>query len=167
MSLWTPGGEVPVNRRPDEPSPRQEAPPSPPGSAPGARAGRPAISEDMLAEAAEAAGVDLETLSPEERAQLEAMLVDMAEAQARLAEAPAAEIIVNHLGGIYELARIHLSQVPPRFEDASLAIDTMAAVLDAVEPRLGPNGPALREAVRQLELVFVQLRDHAGADPAD
>jgi hypothetical protein len=166
MSLWTPGGEVPVNRSgqdsPSEPATgdRTARPTTRPTDGPG----RSAISEEMLAEAAAAAGVDLETLSEEERRQLEAMLVDMAEAQARLAEAPAAEVVVNHLGGMYELARIHLSQDPPRFDDASIAIDALTGVLDAVEPRLGPNGPALRDAVGQLQMAFVQLRQRYGAD---
>jgi hypothetical protein len=163
MSLWTPGGEVPVNRSGGdaaaEPDPRSGAQPGP------ARTGRSAISEEVLAEAAAAAGVDLESLSEEERHHLEAMLVEMAEAQARLVETPAAEVIVNHLGGMYELARIHLSQDPPRFDDASLAIDALRGVLDAVEPRLGPNGPALRDAVGQLQMAFVQLRQREDDDP--
>jgi hypothetical protein len=153
MSLWTPGGEVPVDRSRPEPAPD----PSPAA----AGSGRPAISEDMLAEAAAAAGIDFEALSTDERSQLEAMMLEMAEAQARLASAPAAEVLVNHLGGMYELARIHLSQDPPRFDDAALAIDALAAVLDAVEPRLGPDGPALRDGVNQLQMAFVQLRDRA------
>jgi len=157
MSLWTPGGEVPVNRRRD-PEPTPSATESPRSE----RADRAALSDAVLAEAAAAAGLDLDQLSDEERAQLEAMLLDMAEAQVRLVETPAAEIVVNHLGGLYELARIHLSQDPPRFDDAALAIDALTGVLDAVEPRLGPNGPALRDAVHQLQVAFVQLRERAG-----
>jgi hypothetical protein len=153
MSLWTPGGVVPVDRSWPEPAAASASP------------GRPAISEEMLAEAAEAAGIDLESLSAEERSQLESMMLEMAEAQARLASAPAAEVLVNHLGGMYELARIHLSQDPPRFDDAALAIDALAGVLDAVEPRLGPDGPALRDAVKQLQMAFVQLRERAEAQP--
>jgi hypothetical protein len=154
MSLWTPGGEVPVDRSRPEPEPANASP------------GRAAISEEMLAEAAGAAGIDLEALSPEERSQLEGMMLEMAEAQARLASAPAVEVLVNHLGGMYELARIHLSQDPPHFDDAALAIDALAGVLDAVEPRLGPDGPALRDAVKQLQMAFVQLRERF-AVPAD
>ena len=166
MSLWTPGGEVPVNRSrpgstPPEAEPR-DRPQAQPGRPDDQGAGRPAISEEVLAEAAAAAGIDLEALSDQERSQLEAMMLEMAEAQARLAATPAAEVIVNHLGGMYELARIHLSQDPPRFDDAALAIDALTGVLDAVEPRLGPNGPALRDAVGQLQVAFVQLRTSAG-----
>jgi hypothetical protein len=155
---------VPVNRS-GSGQPASSGPPAgePPrrGPEPGAPS-RVAISDEMLAEAASAAGIDLEQLSPEERQQLEAMLVDMAEAQVRLASAPAAEIVVNHLGGLYELARIHLSQDPPNFDDAALAIDALTGVLDAIEDRLGPDGPALREAVSQLRLAFVQLRERSG-----
>ena len=136
MSLWTPGGEVPVNR--DDPArrTRRSDGPSEPGRPgdPGDQSVRAALSDEVLAEAAAAAGIDIDQLSPEERAQLEAMLLEMAEAQARLASTPAAEVLVNHLGGIYELARIHLSQDPPHFDEAALAIDALAAVLDALEP---------------------------------
>ena len=163
MSLWTPGGEVPVNR--SKPEPAGAAPP--PGDEAGRGPGRAAISEEMLAEAAAAAGIDLEALSEDERAQLEAMMLEMAEAQARLASAPAAEVLINHLGGMYELARIHLSQDPPRFDDASLAIDALAGVLDAVEDRLGADGPALRDAVKQLQMAFIQLRERAAASADD
>ena len=131
MSLWTPGGEVPVERNRGS-----QAPPSRAGAP---QPGAPAISEAALAEAAAAAGIDLDELSAEERAQLEAMMLEMAQVQAQLASTPAAQVIANHLGGFYELARIHLSQDPPRFDEASLAIDAMAGVLDAVEDRHGPR----------------------------
>ncbi len=169
MSLWTPGGEVPVNR--DRGGPPSGATPPSSGGRPGAGAGpgdgsidRAALSDEVLAEAAAAAGIDLESLSPEERAQLELMLVEMAESQARLAAAPAAEVLLNHLGGFYELARIHLSQEPPHFDEAALAIDALTAVLDRVEDRLGPDGAGLREAQTQLQMAFVQLRQRYGED---
>ncbi|HEY5156020.1 MAG TPA: hypothetical protein VIJ47_14875 [Acidimicrobiales bacterium] len=155
MSLWTPGGEVPVERNRGA-QPRSAAP----------QPGAPAISEAALAEAAAAAGIDLDELSAEERAQLEAMMVEMAQVQAQLASAPAAQVIANHLGGFYELARIHLSQDPPRFEEASLAIDAMAGVLDAVEDRMGQDGPSLREGLNQLQMAFIQMRRDAIGDDA-
>jgi len=147
MSLWTPGGEVPVERN-------REGRASSGGPQPGA----PAISEAALAEAAAAAGIDLEALSADERAQLESMMLEMAEVQAQLASTPAAQVVANHLGGFYELARIHLSQDPPRFDEASLAIDAMAGVLDAVEDRMGQDGVALREGLSQLQMAFIQMR---------
>ena len=161
MSLWTPGGEVPVERsRGTQPAADQ---PGAGGAAP-SRQGRPVISEEALAEAARSAGIDLADLSADERAQLEEMMLEMAEVQAQLASAPAAQVIANHVGGFFELARIHLGQDPPNFDEASLAIDAMAAVLDAVEPRLGPDGTALRQGLVQLQAVFVQLRNEADLD---
>lgn len=151
MSLWTPGGEVPVERNPGRPD--RPAGPDP------ASDHDPVISEAALAEAAKAAGIDLADLSADERAQLEAMMIEMAEAQAHLASAPAAQVITNHIHGFFELARIHLGQDPPNFDEASLAIDAMAGVLDAVEPRLGADGPAMRQGLVQLQAVFVELRN--------
>jgi glutathione S-transferase len=138
MSLWTPGGEVPVNRNP-EPT----APPADTG-----------VSSQV-------GGPDLEDLTPEERAQAEAMVAQMAEAQRQILAAPAALIVANHLMGLYELAAIHLSQEPPNLAEARLAIDAMAAVLDAIESRLGEDGPALRQALVQLQMAFLHLTDNA------
>ena len=152
MSLWTPGGEVPVDRNRGG----QAGPSAQPDR--GASDG-PVISDAALAEAAKAAGIELDDLSAEERAQLEAMMLEMAQVQAQLASAPAAQVIANHLGGFFELARIHLGQDPPNFSEASVAIDAMAGVLDAVESRLGPDGPALRQGLDQLRMVFIQLRN--------
>jgi hypothetical protein len=172
MSLWTPGGEVPVNRESGGSAagggadggagsrgPRRSA------GGDGAPSPRPALSEEVLAEAAAAAGIDLESLSADERAELESMMLEMAEAQTRLASTPAADVVLNHLGGLYELARIHLSQDPPHFDDAALAIDALAAALDAVGDRLGPDGVAFREALSQLQIQFLRLRERF--EPAD
>ena len=158
MSLWTPGGEVPIERnRGSEPQPER------PVERPAAGdADRPMISEEALAEAAAAAGIDLADLSPEERADLEVMMLEMAQAQAQLASAPAAQVILNHMRGFYELASIHLSQSPPNFDEASLAIDAMAAVLDALEPRFDDDGPMMRQALTQLQTAFIELRRRAG-----
>ena len=132
--------------------------------APGAASGAPAISEEALAEAAAAAGIDLADLSADERAQLEAMMLEMAEVQAQLASAPAAQVILNHMRGFYDLAGIHLSQDPPHFDEASLAIDAMAGVLDAIEPRLGDDGPMMRQALSQLQTAFIELRRRAAGE---
>ncbi|MEI7591749.1 MAG: hypothetical protein WCK41_00850 [Actinomycetes bacterium] len=166
MSLWTPGGEVPVERNKAPQSPTAAGTPGH-DAASGNPAGgptTPVISEAALEEAAKAAGIDLAELSADERAQLEAMMLEMAEVQAQLASAPASQVIANHLGGFFELARIHLTQTPPNFAEASLAIDAMGAVLDAVESRLGPDGPALRQGLDQLRMVFIQVRNESDLD---
>jgi hypothetical protein len=139
MSLWTPGGEVPVER-----NPRPE----------------PAPTDDGLS--GRIGGPSLDDLSPEERAQAEQMIAEMAEVQRQVLEAPAAQVVTNHIAGFYELAALHLSQEHPRFDEAQLAIDAMAAVVDAVGSRLGENETPLRDALNQLQMAFVQ-RKHESA----
>ncbi|MCU0312350.1 MAG: DUF1844 domain-containing protein [Acidimicrobiales bacterium] len=146
MSLWTPDGEVPIERRP-RPDPTADAP------GPGGDTG--------------AAGMvgapSLEDLSPEERAQAEQMVEQMAEVQRQVLSAPAAQFVVNHVVGLYELGAIHLGQPEPDLESARLAIDAMAALLDATESRLGDDGASLRQALTQMQMVFVQM---TGSPPA-
>jgi hypothetical protein len=148
MSLWTPGGEVPVG---------PERGPSSAGGAPDSGvAGR-------------VGGPDLDDLSPDERDQAEAMIAQMADVQRQILSAPAAQFVTNHVVGFYELAAIHLGQPQPDLEEARLAIDAMAAVLDSTEDRLGEDGRALRDALTQLQMVFVQVsaevRAAAGEEP--
>lgn len=139
MSLWTPGGEVPVERgRPEEPRPQ----PSPVDGAAGL-----------------AGGPSLEDLSPEERAQAEAMISEMAEVRQQIAGTPASQIVASHAMGLFELAAIKLSTQPPLFAEAQLAIDAMAAVLDAVGDRLGDDAPPLRDGLTQLQMGFIELKD--------
>ena len=150
MSLWTPGGEVPVNRN------RGDA-----GGA-GADAGDPRAQG-----AAGLAGApSLDDLSPEERERAEAMIREMAEVQQQIAETPAAQLVANHAMGLYELAAIKLSQQPPRYAEAQLAIDAMQALLEAAGDRLGQDAGPLRQGLSHLQLAFVELRrrDDAAAE---
>jgi hypothetical protein len=137
MSLWTPGGEVPIER-----NPRPEPQPAP-------------VPDEGAA--AMVGGPSLDDLSPDERAQAEAMVAEMAEVQRQILAAPAAQVVTNHVVGFYELAAIHLGQPEPDFDAARLAIDAMAAVMDATERRLGEDAMALRQALTQLQQVFVQM----------
>ena len=131
-SLWTPGGEVPVDRSRPAPDPEPDdtgQPAAPAGSAAGA--------------------------TPDE-----AQMRERAEALRRmLLESPAADVIAQHAVGMYELAAIHLSQERPRLDDARLAIDALAAILDGVGDRLGAAGTELRSALPQLRLAFVEAGD--------
>ncbi|WCO65123.1 hypothetical protein PO878_11505 [Iamia majanohamensis] len=146
MSLWTPGGEHEVPR---EPTP-------PPGDA------APAAGPDIDPEMAEA----LEKMSPEERAEAEAMIAQMARAREELAATPADVVVANHAMGLYELAAIHLSQDPPNLPEANLAVDALAALLGGIEGRLGQNEATLRQALGQLQMAFVELSRRAGGDDA-
>lgn len=144
MSLWTPGGEHKVPR--EEPAGEGGAGARPAGAA--ARPGPgPAPDDDPLAQ-----------LSPEERAEAEAMAAEMAEVRRQLADVPAAVVIANHVMGFYELAAIHLSQSPPNLPEAQVAIDAMGAVIEGMPGRLGVNEATLKDALGQIRLAFVQLK---------
>jgi len=150
MSLWTPGGEVPIDRHGGRDR----------GTAADAEA-------DLTGGAAGlAGGPSLEDLSPEERAQAEAMIQEMAQVQQQIASTPAAQLVANHAMGLYELAAIKLSVDPPRFNEAQLAIDAMAAVLEVAGDRLGDDGPPLRQGLGQLQMAFVELKNR-GEDAAE
>lgn len=150
MSLWTPGGEHEV--------PRQ----SPAESPAGAPADDPALDLDPETAAA------LDAMSPEERAQAEQMIAEMAEARAEIANTPAAVVVANHAMGLYELAAIHLSQQPPNLPEAGVAVDALAALTKALEGRLGQNEATLNQALGQLQMAFVELtRRSAEGGPQD
>lgn len=129
MSLWTPGGEHPVDRSTDED-------PAPAAAGAGAP---PRLSADQAAEA-------------------EALAAEMQQVREQLAQVPAAVVVANHAMGCYELAAIHLSHQPPRLEEAQLAIDAFGALLGAVSGRLGPDESTLQDALAQIRLAFVQVK---------
>ena len=83
------------------------------------------------------------------------------DARRRIAEAPAQVVVVNHLMGLYELAAIHLSAVPPKLDDASLAIDALAALVDKLGDRLGDDINTMRDALANIQMVFVQMQAKA------
>jgi phosphoribosylaminoimidazole carboxylase (NCAIR synthetase) len=149
MSLWTPDGERPVQRQsPDDvPTPGDSGP-----------------DDAMVASAAAAMGIDPATLSPEDRARLVEIVEQMAEAQQRLAEAAAADVVANHAMGLYEFAAIKLSAATPQIDDARIAIDALAGLVENTADRLGEHGEALTQALTQIQMAFVQV---TGGNPAD
>jgi hypothetical protein len=136
MSLWTPHGEHPIDDDRGDGSPASGRPP-----------------------------VEAEDLSDDEREQIEAMAAEMAEVKRRLAAVPAAQVVANHAIGLFELAAIHLQSSPPNFGQASLAIDALAAIVDGLGTRLEGHELALRDALSQIRLAFVQLKSaHGGGE---
>jgi len=59
--------------------------------------------------------------------------------------------------GLYELAAIHLSGDPANLSEAKVAIDAMAAIVDALPGRLGEHEETLQAARSQIQMAFVQL----------
>jgi hypothetical protein len=162
VSLWTPDGERPVSKSTPEPSAASAA------SAPTGDAGGPnlEITPEIRA-ALSQAGIDVDTLTPEQQAEAAQMLAEMARARQQLLEAPVQDVIANHLMGLYELGAIHLGENPPHFAEASLAIEALGAVLDRLEGNLGEPEEQLRQARQQLQMAFVQLKEQVAANTAE
>ena len=137
-SLWTPSGEhVPDDER---------------SGAAGAQ-GDPG-------HAAERTPGDGVTPSPESEAMEEAMR----EVRAELATTPVADLIANHAIGLWQLAVLHLSPEEGqavRLDEAGLAIDAMAGIIEGVGDRLGETAEPLRDALAQLRVAFVQISERA------
>lgn len=132
-TLWTPSGEhVPDDDGTPHSGPPQGGPP--PGPPPGSPGGREPTEEEIAAAQAE-----------------------MARVQQELLGTPVAEIIANHCIGLWQLAVLHLSQPDPDLDSAQTAIDGLAGIVEALDDRLAPNADALREALAQVRLAYVQV----------
>ncbi|MCI4355421.1 MAG: hypothetical protein L3K06_08675 [Thermoplasmata archaeon] len=135
-SLWTPSGEhVP------EPGTEPDAEPSP----------GPAPEPDHVAD--EGPGFT------------EAEAAEMRRIRDELARTPAADIIANHAVGLWQLAVLHLTpdDGPARLDQAALAIDALSGIVDGLGDRMGEHAEPLREALAQLRLAYVQVRDREAA----
>jgi len=120
-----------------------------------------------------------ENADPEARAPQPGDAGDETDEQAReqlrqlreqLAETPVADIVANHAIGLWELALLHLSPAegyPPDLEQAQLAIDAMAALVEGLGHRLGRHEEPLREALRQLRLAFVEISGEVDSGDGD
>jgi hypothetical protein len=93
----------------------------------------------------------------------EEMRAQMAELEKELARTPAATIVANHAYGLFELAALHLSLPQPQLEQARLAIDALAALVDGLGERLGPHITELAGGLDQLRRAFVQIHNAAQA----
>jgi hypothetical protein len=120
----------------ERPVPRAEPEPEPPARPPR----RPAGPED---------------LSDEEMAEQMRLM------QEQVLATPAAIVVANHAMALFELAALYLSPEPPLLDEARVAIDAMAAVVESVGPRFGPNERPLREGLAQLRMAFVEAKQHA------
>ena len=140
MSLWTPGGEHPVDRG----GAGASGGPGGPAGGPGAPGGPSPMGGDDL--------------TPEQEAEARQIAAEMQQVRDQLSQVPAAVVIANHAMGCYELAAIHLSSEPPKLDEAKLAIDAFSSLVEAVQGRLGPDEATLQDALSQLRLAFVQVK---------
>jgi len=136
-TLWTPSGEHPVER--NQPDAAPEPPPTP----------------------------EEEPLSPEEQAAAEEYAQQIDAMRRQLLELPAGVVVGQHALQFFDVAGLYLSQSPPRIEDARLAIDALAAVVERLGARLGDAEPSIRQALHQAQLAFVEAARTAGAASPD
>jgi hypothetical protein len=151
-TLWTPEGEHRVR------APADGAPDPDPGPGPSRPAPAPAGGGRQRPPAGAGAGPD-DDLSPEEQAELAGRLDEL---RRQLLGTPAEVVVANHAYGLFELAAIHLSQQPPRLDQARLAVDAMGALVESLAGRLGDAELSLRDALTQIRLAFVEI----GGQPA-
>jgi hypothetical protein len=88
----------------------------------------------------------------------------MTELRQQLADTPARTVVANHCYGMFELAALHLSLDPPKLEQARLAIDALALLVEGLGSRLGEEEANLREGLTQLRLAFVRMGGTTTAD---
>ena len=100
-------------------------------------------------------GDDDEGMDEDLRAEIMAM-------QQQMLQTPAAIVVANHCIGLVELAALHLGQNPPNLADAQVSIDALAGIIDAVGPRLGENGPPLRQALNQMRMAYIEAKNATG-----
>jgi hypothetical protein len=136
-TLWTPSGEHPVER--NQPDATPEPPPAP----------------------------DEEPLTPEEQAAAEEYAHQVEAMRRQLLELPAGVVVGQHALQFFDVAGLYLSQSPPRIEDARLAIDALAAVVESLGSRLGDAETPVRQALHQAQLAFVDAARTAGAAAKD
>ena len=132
--MWTPDGEHEIDR---------------------------SSSENPIADTEEDTNLEdlpgFDELTTEQQEQARAMAAELAAARQRLSQTPAAEVIANHVMGIYELAAIHLSDENPKLNEAQIAIDAMTGIVEALEGRLGENENVIKDALQQIQMAYVQV----------
>jgi len=98
--------------------------------------------------------------APDQAAPDQEVAEELRRVRAELAGTSVADLVANHAIGLWQLAVLHLTPeagASVRLDEAGLAIDAMAALLDGVGHRLGENEAPLRDALSQLRLAFVQV----------
>jgi hypothetical protein len=83
----------------------------------------------------------------------------MEDVRRQLAEVPASVVVANHVMGLYELAAIHLSAIPPDLTQAVLAIDAVACLVEGLGDRLGEDAATMRDALANIRIAFVQIKN--------
>ncbi len=145
-SLWTPYGEQPVE--PDRPATTSAPTDQPP-------AGFAPSPEGFDGPGGE---VNPEDIDPEQ----------MREMLARLAATPVEMIVAQFAVQLQEIAVLHLgltAERPESLQQAALAIDALASLVEGLGERLAPNDAPLQQVLGQLRMAFVEVSGEAGGAP--
>lgn len=147
-TLWTPEGEHRVPRESTQESP--QAPAEDADDMAGAFGGQLEMDPETGLPIDPRTG---EPFDPEELAEMQEQLLA---AQEQLVSVPAAEIVQNHMMGLFELAALHLRREPPDLDEARLPIDALGLLVDNLADQL-PAGDTLRGALQQIRLAYVEI----------
>ncbi len=75
---------------------------------------------------------------------------------AYLRTTPVETVLGNHFFVLLQLAALHLASTPPNLPAAQLVIDTIAAMLQAGGERLGEHVDLYRNALAEVQQVYVR-----------
>ena len=100
--------------------------------------------------------IDPKTGEPFDPIELAEMEAQLREAQEQLTSVPAAEIVQNHMMGLFELAALHLRREPPDLAEARLPIDALGLIVENLGDQL-PAGDTLMGALQQIRLAYVEI----------
>jgi hypothetical protein len=82
--------------------------------------------------------------------------IDETQASGSHRSTPASTVLGNHFFVLLQLAAIQLSATPPNLSDAQLVIDTIAAMIQAGGERLGEHVELYRNALAEVQQLFVR-----------
>jgi hypothetical protein len=94
----------------------------------------------------------------------EALAAHLEELRGQLLSTPPEVVVANHAYGLFELAALHLSSLPPGFDQARLAIDALGALVEGLAGRLGQAEQSLVDALAQIRLAYVQIQAGGAAE---
>jgi hypothetical protein len=73
-----------------------------------------------------------------------------------LRSTPVEVVLGNHIFHLVQLAAVHLAATPPQLPQAQLTIDVIAAMLQAGGDRLGEHVQLYRNALAEVQQVYVR-----------
>ena len=155
-TLWTPEGEHRVPRESTDEPPGAAPPPADEGGAYATADGGGAFAGELDIDPETGLPIDPRTGEPFDPEELAAMQEQLREAQEQLVSVPAAEIVQNHMMGLFELAALHLRRDPPDLAEARLPIDALGLLVDNLADQL-PAGGTLQGALQQIRLAYVEI----------